>query len=47
MVELRGASKRYRWDGPWVLRDVSVTVAPGSLVKVRGVNGAVGATIDL
>ena len=29
---------RYR-RGPWVLRDLSVTVAPGELLRVRGGNG--------
>ena len=45
VVALRGASKRYRWDGPLVLRDVSVEVAAGALVKVRGVNGSGKSTL--
>jgi ABC-type polysaccharide/polyol phosphate transport system ATPase subunit len=37
---LRGAGKRYRWGGPWVLRDVDVALAPGRIVEVRGSNGS-------
>jgi hypothetical protein len=29
VVGLRGAAKRYRWGGHWVLRDVDVALAPG------------------
>jgi ABC-type multidrug transport system ATPase subunit len=45
VVELQTASKRYSWDGLWVLREVSVEVAPGTLVKVRGVNGSGKSTL--
>jgi ABC-type multidrug transport system ATPase subunit len=45
VVGLRGAGKRYRWGGPWVLRDVDVAVAPGRIVEVRGSNGSGKSTL--
>ena len=47
VVGLRGAAKRYRWGGHWVLRDVDVDVAlaPGRIVEVRGTNGSGKSTL--
>jgi RecA/RadA recombinase len=45
VVGLRGAGKRYRWGGPWVLRDVDVAVASGRIVEVRGSNGSGKSTL--
>jgi ABC-type transport system involved in cytochrome c biogenesis ATPase subunit len=36
---------RYRRRGPWVLRDVSCTVGPGELLRVRGGNGCGKSTL--
>jgi ABC-type multidrug transport system ATPase subunit len=44
-VELRHASKRYSRAARWVLDDVSVAVAPRSLVEVRGANGSGKSTL--
>jgi len=44
-VSLEQAGKRYRVGGPWVLRDVSVSVPAGAVVDVRGVNGAGKSTL--
>jgi ABC-type multidrug transport system ATPase subunit len=44
-VGLRGAGKRYRWGGPWVLRDVDVALAPARVVEVRGSNGSGKSTL--
>ena len=45
LVELRGVSARYGWDGPWVLRNVAAHVTPGTVVKVRGPNGSGKSTL--
>ena len=45
VVGLRGAGKRYRWGGPWVLRDVDVALEPGRIVEVRGSNGSGKSTL--
>jgi ABC-type multidrug transport system ATPase subunit len=45
LVALRGAGKRYRWGGPWVLSGVDVEVEPGSAVEVRGANGSGKSTL--
>ena len=45
VVELVGASKRYGWDGPWVLRDVAVAAPAATLIEVRGPNGAGKSTL--
>src|SRR5579872_7518562 len=45
LVELRGVSARYGWDGPWVLREVATHITPGTLVKVRGPNGSGKSTL--
>ncbi|MFP3515624.1 ABC transporter ATP-binding protein [Pseudomonas sp. SIMBA_077] len=39
-IELRGVSLRYAPDQPDVLRDVSVSIAPGSLTALVGVSGS-------
>src|SRR5579862_7351077 len=45
VVGLRAADKRYGWSGPWILRDVEVTVARGTLIDVRGANGSGKSTL--
>ena len=43
MVEARNIGKRY--GGRWVLREVSLTVAPGRIVALIGPNGAGKSTL--
>ncbi|WP_053227411.1 ATP-binding cassette domain-containing protein [Solirubrobacter soli] len=45
VTSLTDVAKRYRWDGPWVLRGVDVAVDAGAVVEVRGVNGAGKSTL--
>ncbi len=45
VVSLHNAGKRYRWGGPWVLRDVDATLAPARIVEVRGPNGSGKSTL--
>jgi ABC-type multidrug transport system ATPase subunit len=45
VTSLTDVAKRYRWDGPWVLRGVDVAVEAGAVVEVRGVNGAGKSTL--
>ncbi|MDQ1015472.1 ABC transporter ATP-binding protein [Streptomyces afghaniensis] len=42
---LENAGRRYGLRGPWVLRGVDLTVAPGRLVRVEGVNGTGKSTL--
>ncbi|MER7900894.1 ABC transporter ATP-binding protein [Streptomyces sp. NPDC096046] len=42
---LRNAGRRYGLRGPWVLRGVDLTVAPGRLVRVEGANGSGKSTL--
>ncbi|MGW0495563.1 ATP-binding cassette domain-containing protein [Streptomyces sp. NPDC003007] len=42
---LRNAGRRYGPRGPWVLRGVDLTVAPGRLVRVEGANGSGKSTL--
>jgi ABC-type multidrug transport system ATPase subunit len=44
-VRLRDAGKRYSRGGPWVLRDLDLTLAPGQVVELRGVNGSGKSTL--
>ena len=39
-VRLQGVSFRYHRRGPWVLRDVTLRLAPGQVIEVTGRNGA-------
>jgi ABC-type Mn2+/Zn2+ transport system ATPase subunit len=45
VTSLRDVAKRYRWDAPWVLRGVDVSVDPGAVIEVRGANGAGKSTL--
>ncbi|MFC7644440.1 ATP-binding cassette domain-containing protein [Streptosporangium lutulentum] len=38
-------SFRYSRRGPWVLRDVELTLTPGSVIEVTGRNGAGKSTL--
>ena len=40
VVTLEAVAKRYGWRGVWVLRDVDLELAPGSLTLLSGVNGS-------
>ncbi|MFJ4565933.1 ATP-binding cassette domain-containing protein [Streptomyces caelestis] len=42
---LENAGRRYGLRGPWVLRGVDLTVAPGRLVRVEGANGTGKSTL--
>ncbi|WP_328344685.1 ATP-binding cassette domain-containing protein [Streptomyces violaceus] len=42
---LEYAGRRYGLRGPWVLRGVDLTVAPGRLVRVEGANGTGKSTL--
>ncbi|MBR8639161.1 ATP-binding cassette domain-containing protein [Streptomyces tuirus] len=42
---LQNAGRRYGLRGPWVLRGVDLTVAPGRLVRVEGANGSGKSTL--
>ncbi|MYS90645.1 MULTISPECIES: ABC transporter ATP-binding protein [Streptomyces] len=42
---LQNAGRRYGLRGPWVLRGVDLTVAPGRLVRVEGANGTGKSTL--
>jgi ATPase subunit of ABC transporter with duplicated ATPase domains len=45
IVTCRGLRKRYGPTGPWVLRDVDASVAPGGVVHLSGPNGAGKSTL--
>jgi ABC-type multidrug transport system ATPase subunit len=45
LTSLTDVAKRYRFDRPWVLKDVGLVVRPGAVVEVRGVNGAGKSTL--
>ncbi|EFL35624.1 heme ABC exporter, ATP-binding protein CcmA [Streptomyces viridochromogenes DSM 40736] len=42
---LQNAGRRYGLRGPWVLRGVDLTVAPGRLIRVEGGNGSGKSTL--
>jgi ABC-2 type transport system ATP-binding protein len=44
-VRLDAVSKRYGWRQPWVVRDVSLDVKPGGLVRLEGKNGTGKSTL--
>jgi ABC-2 type transport system ATP-binding protein len=45
LIALRGAAKRYRIVGPWVLADVDLAVAPGTVAVASGINGSGKSTL--
>ncbi|MCY7417082.1 MAG: ABC transporter ATP-binding protein [Chloroflexi bacterium] len=45
VLEAMGASKRYRRGGSWALRDVDLSIAPGTITALVGPNGAGKSTI--
>ncbi|MFG2028990.1 ATP-binding cassette domain-containing protein [Streptomyces sp. NPDC048825] len=42
---LAGVGRRYGLGGPWVLRGIDLTLAPGTLVRVEGANGTGKSTL--
>jgi ABC-2 type transport system ATP-binding protein len=44
-VRLYGVSKRYGWGQPWVIKDVSLDIRQGELVRLEGKNGAGKSTL--
>ncbi|MFE5038805.1 ATP-binding cassette domain-containing protein [Streptomyces sp. NPDC056683] len=44
-LELARVGRRYGIRGPWVLRGVDLTLAPGSLTRVEGANGTGKSTL--
>src|SRR5664279_1448121 len=44
VLEARGLSKQYR-RGPWALRDIDLSLAPGGVVGLVGPNGAGKSTL--
>jgi ABC-2 type transport system ATP-binding protein len=44
-VRLEGVGKRYGFRQPWVVRDVSLEIRPGALVRLEGKNGTGKSTL--
>ncbi|MEU6477641.1 ATP-binding cassette domain-containing protein [Streptomyces sp. NPDC047017] len=44
-LRLDGVGRRYGPRGPWVLRGVDLTIAPGTLTRVEGANGTGKSTL--
>ena len=44
-MRLDGVGKRYGFRQPWVVRDVSIEISPGRLVRLEGRNGAGKSTL--
>ena len=44
-MRLDGVGRRYGLRGPWVLRDVTADIPPGTLVRVEGGNGSGKSTL--
>ncbi|MBP5860440.1 ATP-binding cassette domain-containing protein [Streptomyces scabiei] len=45
LLRLEGVGRRYGFRGPWVLRDVDLEIAPGTLTRVEGANGTGKSTL--
>jgi ABC-2 type transport system ATP-binding protein len=45
LVRLEAVSKRYGWRQPWVVRDVSLDIRSGGLVRLEGKNGTGKSTL--
>ncbi|WP_406472412.1 ATP-binding cassette domain-containing protein [Streptomyces sp. NBC_01615] len=44
-LRLEGVGRRYGLHGPWVLRGIDLTLAPGTLTRVEGANGTGKSTL--
>jgi ABC-2 type transport system ATP-binding protein len=44
-VRLEGVGKRYGFRQPWVVRDISLEIGPGTLVRLEGRNGTGKSTL--
>ncbi|MFE9453799.1 ATP-binding cassette domain-containing protein [Streptomyces sp. NPDC006739] len=44
-LRLEGVGRRYGLRGPWVLRGVDLTLAPGTLTRLEGANGTGKSTL--
>lgn len=44
-LRLAGVGRRYGLHGPWVLRGIDLTLAPGTLTRVEGANGTGKSTL--
>lgn len=44
-LRLHNVGRRYNFRGPWVLRGVDLTIAPGTLTRVEGPNGTGKSTL--
>ncbi len=44
-MRLEGVAKRYGFRQPWVIRDVSLEIRPGALVRLEGRNGTGKSTL--
>lgn len=44
-MQLHGVGKRYGFRQPWVVRDVSLEISPGRLVRLEGRNGTGKSTL--
>ncbi|MFE5870823.1 ATP-binding cassette domain-containing protein [Streptomyces roseifaciens] len=44
-MRLTGVGRRYGMGGPWILRDVDISLPEGSLLRVEGANGSGKSTL--